>query len=432
MNTVAIPSFASPLLLRSWFDRVWTIQEMALSRKCLVICGTSSMSWERLSRALWWLESWPQFENTSKGRVHDALWHAFKIDKTRKSSAKPSYTLSQLLEDSHAMECSNPLDKILGFYAVFNKYGLEVPSADYSKCLSIVYRETTKAVMEHDNSLLLLRRVHWDGLADEWPSWVPDWSKSDLGGYQFVGANASSDAAADFSFSSDGMHLMITGLIVDIVDQASLRLCASEGQYHGKNGTRLTDSDYRRVVQQWVNMAMTVSCVTDMESWTEALCSTLLVGWGSPILRGQFKAWLECRMTTAAPSERLGEDFAATLCGYEAEDEQQQNPYTRQPHEAFNRVHDTASLDYWLTIMHEKETFFLTGDARMGIASVVARGDLVVLVSGCECPVILRKTENSNEDSPKYRLMGMAYVHGIMSGEAWPNNPGNLQKFCII
>lgn len=425
--------FLAPLIVRSWFDRVWTIQETALSRQCLMICGTDSISWKEFSRSLQWLESWPQYKNTSHGMIHELVWRALEAGGTQRSSAEPDYTLSQLLVDSSDSPCSNPLDKIFGLYAMFNKFGLDVPDADYTKQSSIVYHETTKAVMEHDKSLLLLNIVCWDGLADEWSSWVPDWSKPQPWLTTFGRGNASSHAAASFSFSSDGMHLIVHGLIVDIIDKASQPLHALKGQNRGKTGAIVSETDYHRIVQQWVKMALMVSRVMGMEIWTEALCSTLLLGLSAPSLREQLQAWLEYWMTIVAEApQNLRGDVAATLRGCEPSQIPVTNGNevyrTHKPNGAYN----TTSLDHYLKETLKDETFFLTTDARMGITPVVAKGDLVVLISGCEHPMILRKAEDASEGELRYRLMGIAYVHGIMNGEAWPSDPAELQEFCII
>lgn len=60
----------------------------------------------------------------------------------------------------------------------------------------------------------------------------------------------------------------------------------------------------------------------------------------------------------------------------------------------------------------------------MGLAEGKAEvGDLVFVVRGTSIPLILRlsKPENDNitHKSNRYKLIGRAYVHGIMDGEMW-------------
>ena len=41
-------------------------------------------------------------------------------------------------------------------------------------------------------------------------------------------------------------------------------------------------------------------------------------------------------------------------------------------------------------------------------------GDTIAILYGCQWPVVLRPLQKTGE----YKLLGMAYVHGIMDGEA--------------
>lgn len=58
--------------------------------------------------------------------------------------------------------------------------------------------------------------------------------------------------------------------------------------------------------------------------------------------------------------------------------------------------------------------FFITSKGLLGIGSVVVLpDDLVVIIEGSRYPFLLRATSNG-----RYRLIGEAYVRGIMYGEA--------------
>jgi hypothetical protein len=54
------------------------------------------------------------------------------------------------------------------------------------------------------------------------------------------------------------------------------------------------------------------------------------------------------------------------------------------------------------------------GDLGMG-PTVLEAGDEVWILPGADVPLILRRSASSGEE---YRLVGEAYVHGIMQGEA--------------
>jgi predicted glycosyl hydrolase (DUF1957 family) len=55
----------------------------------------------------------------------------------------------------------------------------------------------------------------------------------------------------------------------------------------------------------------------------------------------------------------------------------------------------------------------------MGLAAPLAReGDVVVVLYGGNVPYVLRSTQSPSNDEQLWELVGEAYVHGIMEGEA--------------
>lgn len=58
---------------------------------------------------------------------------------------------------------------------------------------------------------------------------------------------------------------------------------------------------------------------------------------------------------------------------------------------------------------------FITTQGYMGLCSAgVEKGDLVSILLGCDMPILLRKRDENHH----LRVIGEAYVHGIMDGEA--------------
>lgn len=52
-------------------------------------------------------------------------------------------------------------------------------------------------------------------------------------------------------------------------------------------------------------------------------------------------------------------------------------------------------------------------------------GDRIVILNGSNVPLVLRPVEDH------YKLIGPCYVHGIMYGEAWPEDEETLEWFSI-
>ena len=72
-------------------------------------------------------------------------------------------------------------------------------------------------------------------------------------------------------------------------------------------------------------------------------------------------------------------------------------------------------------------TFFITDGGYMGMAfKGCHEGDAVVLLAGAHFPVVLRARGS------EYRFLAPAYIHGIMQGEAWPDDDSKLQTIVLM
>jgi hypothetical protein len=70
--------------------------------------------------------------------------------------------------------------------------------------------------------------------------------------------------------------------------------------------------------------------------------------------------------------------------------------------------------------------FFMTKDSRMGTGQgQVSEGNVVAVVAGLKMPLILAAVKEH------FRLVGHAYVHGIMDGEAWPKDGSETKVISV-
>lgn len=69
----------------------------------------------------------------------------------------------------------------------------------------------------------------------------------------------------------------------------------------------------------------------------------------------------------------------------------------------------------------QNRSLFTTGKGALGLGpGRMQEGDIVAILWGCRWPVILR-----HDEGRKYRFMGVAYIYGMMDGEALSCNPCN-------
>lgn len=71
--------------------------------------------------------------------------------------------------------------------------------------------------------------------------------------------------------------------------------------------------------------------------------------------------------------------------------------------------------------------FFVTSNGYIGTGPLsTGAGDKVAILSGFAAPLILRAI------GPHRQVVGAAYIHGIMQGEAWPEDQAKLVKVTLI
>lgn len=200
------------LLSRSYFERVWILQEVAgANDKAMAICGGNSISWTLLKNALIILPN----NNTIPPAVRElaeALLHL---------AIRPEIVpIPDLFAMSRMRKCTDPRDKVYGVLGMApRKFNLAM-RPHYSKSLDFIYANAvmTYATMEHSLVLVQLCQISQrSDVAQKLPSWIPDFSIPEqtiaLGSYMHV----SGHSRAHFEFSDDCKTLTFTGKRVAVV-----------------------------------------------------------------------------------------------------------------------------------------------------------------------------------------------------------------------
>jgi len=85
------------------------------------------------------------------------------------------------------------------------------------------------------------------------------------------------------------------------------------------------------------------------------------------------------------------------------------------------------SIHRYTLKLNTGRAFFTTSAGYMGSGfHAIQEGDTVALFAGARHPMIIRRV------GEYHRLVGPAYIHGIMYGEAWPKDERSLSKFTLI
>ncbi|KAI0435782.1 hypothetical protein F4803DRAFT_557643 [Xylaria telfairii] len=157
------------LLMRSWFQRVWTMQEIRLAdHEALIQCGHATVGWKILVRALRCLNNKEQL----------AL-------QTLKSRMRPVFDLAPVMAEASVRStmfmastrgCFDPRDRVYGVLGLLPAHMRRRVSPRYDLPVIDVYRDAFIAHTETVGRLELLGFSYPEGRKLPGPSWVPDWT----------------------------------------------------------------------------------------------------------------------------------------------------------------------------------------------------------------------------------------------------------------
>jgi hypothetical protein len=189
---------ATELLSRAWFSRVWTYQELVLSKEVWVQCGRHRLKWDIFCSIL--LEQDSRLMFNSKTQPNTQLVHAmgssFQL-LSQMRDARLKYILS-LLSDTdpdpllsillgrRGFGATDLRDMVYGNLAIAGLHcpAIEaerapVPEVDYNKTVAEVFTEATFYIINSTRSnkvLLHTEVINQSCCRNDLPSWVPDWS----------------------------------------------------------------------------------------------------------------------------------------------------------------------------------------------------------------------------------------------------------------
>ena len=204
---------------RSWFTRVWGIQEIGLSQKALMVCGDDWISAEDFSTAVSFISQSAIQQATGLNIGSASLL-------TQLYSARAtgdSRSLLRLLFDSREHQATDKRDKIYALLGLCNKLDVQNVEPDYNQTVCETYRLLAVNYLKQ-GTLDILTAVSdsfWRG-RPYLPSWVPDWSITNrltefLRPSQEISAHATAKSVADARFSDDGNILILEGMELDSI-----------------------------------------------------------------------------------------------------------------------------------------------------------------------------------------------------------------------
>jgi hypothetical protein len=457
------PRVIASFLARPWFRRRWIIQEVVLARDVSIHCGASSIPWTTFELALTEL-----FDNDKGGfsDEHRTTLRTMSRIRHADSGAKIQAPLDTLVEFS-SFECSNPRDRLYALYGVIQHWlpgspdEVQTSTVDYASSVEAVYTNFALLMMHLNHSrpsdavynphthVLQLAAALKHGIkhgesqvpgeiCEKIPTWVPDWT----GTLCYKSLNHSPpnrDASSDvpvrqieiLSFKEGTRILVSTGIVDDIITTSiPLDISLMFGSVHqAKNALNdfLCSVDSRCQETGFFCEGDRDSYDPTGEHFVVAIATALVANWEHTPKNSYFEQ-----------NPRFPKDFLEQL--------------------GSSQYHLPEILHKWpayvelITETMRGRCLFLTQLGYIGIGAVnVQAGDVVCILSGTRIPFLLRPSsgrvatfqdgiasiagcynvQNDNvfnvhvrniADEPSkhctFELVGDAYVHGLMNGEA--------------
>lgn len=449
------------LMLRPYWERLWILQELVMGGfRTVLLCGSEDIPWQVFCRGIsvihfeLWVARHEGIQADIQQSIIDPsdetydfdatpqLDHVFKdswvLTEIQESRSKEPASFSRLLEVVNVCKCVDARDKVYGVLGIMDPKLSANIVPDYTADLATIMITTAMAYISTYGNLALLRDANMWGAAGA-PSWVPDWTwggrSRDCRPDDGLTPENSDVSMERRPYCADrgiiftmpvyrGRYLDCQAVIFDYVDGLGANPAAGitaivqstgvkKSVYGDSNneiswhlGVALYAGRRRRVTHSSALLHLPRTMDEAKEHFTR-------LGWQHFIQDlyhyRRWVSWSESNASLVIGGRELREHCSSTKMQEDGADEQ----------------------DYWTahhawvrTALAGMRRLVTTTGGRFGWAPCargvppgdgieVQRGDTFAIFPGCSTPILLRPTE----DVSVYRVIGEAYVHGLMDGE---------------
>ncbi|KAJ4178898.1 hypothetical protein NW755_012828 [Fusarium falciforme] len=439
------------LVRRPWFFRTWVIQEVALSRKAIIMCGENSAPWMDLGSGhradisggalgLSRVSSVPGFKADHPFEGFDADSHVWRL-----RMLKPGSHPAEVIQYSRACQSSEVRDRVYGLLGLFDPGFMAV---DYDLPVEDIFRQFTEAAIQRTGDLGILKWFGHGPRSKSLPSWVPDFTdtvtvgtlpqrhwypsyrEGGKGDYDYRTADGTRSSVSPreltdkvlpgLAFRPGGV-LAVKGKIIDTVRAIGPELSAGTAFAPG------TES-FARIIKEWESLAATLTT-----EWNLSLASSVSTAFAATISAAQppelrsvdvgFVQWYRHNgsgvLEAADPTMFLREhEFYLWWLGVGKEEGEEDYHLGYE----FNEFADKMELACY------GRRFFTTEKGNMGLAGPRARvGDRIVYLPGGDQAFVLRR----RDDGTGWTMAHDCYLYGLDPYALFEDEEHLVEEFLI-
>lgn len=438
-------AYLSRLYRRPWFERLWVVQELAVARKAVVLCGECMIAWETLEGSARAIGAHIRSRDRSMVGQLPFIYNLCHVNVTIPSILRVDRTdILSLIHRFRHSKATDPLDRL---YAIKNLLETEDSdiSIDYATPVEDAYRNWAIKRIQRTKSLDVLsictdssRRSGAQPF--EWSSWVPD--LRDLSGVDanlFFHSNGIRPDERNLEFAASGRTKCVEALF-PFQEGSSPFLCV-RGIFVGQIvkimyecgilGIPVLSSKLVSVVAKWEEE------VTGHFTHSLGSITSLDTAFIDALFRGQVSFGEEGNLPTLQTRYKVWRDHAPIPAEFEPSMSQEERLKAYLGH--FETI---------IALMISNSQMFITSRGSIGVISSKCHatvGDDVYVLLGGNTPfvlaemkptaVLLGSEEELQSRSGHKQVIGPCYVHDFMDGQAiasWRNGDLKLEDIIMF
>ncbi|RGP78905.1 hypothetical protein FLONG3_2810 [Fusarium longipes] len=395
------------LYQRTWFTRVWVIQEGVLARSAVVQLGPYQIDWEWIGLAAAIMLHNPVMNIYGHGQetIPRGVTNAYMMYRlsTSQSCLSPlKFTFAQLLRVTRSFDCKEDRDRIYGLIGIQTTDGLNrriIPDYSDGTTIDKVYLDIAWLLLKSESPLTLLSSATFSPSEDHCQpgSWIPKWGQHQpwtiLPIHPHPQFRCALDQPTRVIGNEHSTNLTVEGVIVNQIKKVWDTNVPEQWHYMPEHKAFKFLKRPRWSDEDWQKCALSLSCGGDGRGYPVNSPSTHLADLAAAILSDN-KTWLiynllafETVVKSRPDDDMTQEEFLTNL----AKD---------GDHRRFLASLSPLRRNYKAFVT--EPDFFGIGPAPM------MEGDLLCVLFGAAVPFVLRPVQGG------YQLVGECYVFDLM------------------
>ena len=408
------------LLSRSWFSRLWVLQEVTANRNVSVVCGPVTMDWHHVAFAATYLQTYPvAFAALPKSLAHNAYL-------MRNRSGHDQWTILDTLNVARSFSMTDRRDllyALLGFPAFLKAKFRIVP--DYTKNLSAILVEIVNLAIDALGNLDVLSYVYHPStgsmIDERFPTWAARWEQSPEVIANTRIASAGGESSVKLLKRPTYRSLTLSGFRFDSIS-AFITSGDTTGWFTKGDNAIASEAQYFLSTHP-LNPRLIKNFSSSERLYLKKTGESLSTVFGLSLTGGL--------LIDGQPAKEDMSSFKDDSVSYMDSIFPQHTglyPPDSNPQSSVKPLNASAErFRFSVERMAKNRVLFQTEKGYIVLGPAIAQlGDCVCLLHGGNVPYVLRPMDGY------YQLVGECYVHGIMNGEAakeWKDGGGIAESF---